>query len=86
MLSCYIELLDQPGVYENDLHNLIVNAIYFEISLKHMDMLCEYQCILKMLKDHTQYFPEILKKIIWQPFLINLREVFENHSKNDNFA
>lgn len=62
MLSCYIELLNQPGVYEKDLHNPIVNAIHFEISLKRMDMMCEYQCILKILKDHTQYFPEILKK------------------------
>lgn len=45
MLSCYIELLNQPGVYEKDLHNPIVNAIYFEISLKRMGMLYEYQCI-----------------------------------------
>lgn len=38
------------------------------------------------MKRSHPVFSGNIKKNIWQPFLINLREVFENHSKNDNFA
>lgn len=85
MLSCYIELLNQPGVWEGFTQSNSKCNTFRNIT-KGMGMMCKYQCILKILKDHTQYFPEIKKKYIWQPFLINLRGGFENHSKNDNFA
>lgn len=90
MLSCYIELLNHflsiGCIWEGFTQSNSKCNIFRHITKAHGYAVRIPMYLKNIKRSHPVFSGNIKKKNIWQPFLINPRKVFENHSKNDNFA